>query len=461
MGQTEIIQDSRTILHIINTNEIQQTINAIENNAKILQIDLDPIIKKELEAVRAKLSIIQPKGPPRSKRGLANFIGSAQKWLFGTMDDEDRQTIAEHLRTLEENTDNSIGNLNKQISINSNLNESINHLKDIIESDRNEIIRSQTELTENAKHIITQQMKTDILLRIRIIEEKLNQIVDNIALVKHGLIHPSMLTATEIEDTQLDFYRLKNVKTGLITYDNHTLVLAVKIPNKYKLINYKLITALPTKDQLQVIIEDQLFLEINKTNYEYNNSIQYEKDLKIIKNCIHYKNCKLRENNVMEIKKIDENTVICKNMENVSISNHCDDRKIKLQGHFLININNCTIEILDEKYGNINKKFEERFFYYEDVKYNFTKELDFKDISLKNIVNLDHIKNLKFHKNVQYITDSAIIVTSVIIIVLILTLGRRNRKIKITAENKTFDKIQGNFNLNEGVVTYLGKYPSL
>lgn len=371
MGQTEIIQNARTILHIINTNEIQETINAIDDNAKILLLNLDPIIKKELEAIRAKLSIIQPKGPHRARRGLANIIGSAQKWLFGTMDDEDRQTITEHLKTLEENTDNSIGNLNKQISINSNLSESINHLKDIIESDRNKISQAHAELTESAKHIITQQLKTDILLKIKIIEEKLNQILDNIALVKHGLMHPSMLTATEIEDTQLDFYKLKNVKTGLITYNNHTLVLAVKIPNEYKLINYKLITALPTKNQLQVIIEDQLFLEINSTNFEFSNAIQYVKDLKIIKNCIYYKNCKLTEYNVMEIKEIDENTIICKNMKNVSISNNCDDRKIELQGHFLININNCTIEILGEKYGNTNKKFEERFFYYENVKYNF------------------------------------------------------------------------------------------
>lgn len=458
MGQTEVIQDFKTILHIINTDEIRQTIDAIENNTRTLQINLDPLVNRELGAIKAKLSVIEPRGPSRSRRGLINFIGSAQKWLFGTMDDEDRQDIIEHLKNVEMNIDNSIGNLNKQIAINSNFNESIKHLKDIVESDRNEIGRAYSEVTGNIQHILLQQLKTDQLLKIRMLEEKLNQILDNVALVKHGLVHPSMLTAQEIEDTRLDFYRLKNVKTGLITHNNQTLVLAIKIPNNYKLVNLKLITALPTEDKLEAIIEDQLTIEINGTNYEYNNAIQDEKNLKNVKNCILYKNCKLKENTVMEIKHIDESTILCKNTKNVEIKNNCDDRKISLKGHYLLTINNCTIEILEQKYGNKNVKFQERFFYDERDIYNFTKEISFKDIMLNSVTNLDYIKKLNYHKNVQYIAGSTIIVTAIVIAIVIVLKGQRNKKMKISVKN---DKIQENFKLNEGEVTYLGRYPIL
>lgn len=462
MGQTEIIQDAKIILHIINTNEIRQTIEAIEDSTKNSQIHQDPTITTQIRTIKAKLSAIEPKGHSRFKRGLANFIGTAQKWLFGTMDEEDRQDIANHLKTVEENIDNSVGNLNKQIAINSNFNESINHLKNIIELDRNEITRAHKEIVGTEKRLIIQQLKTDQLLKIRILEEKLNHIIDSIALAKHGLVHPSMLTADEIEETQLDFYRLKNIKTGLLKYDNHTLILAIKIPNRYKLVDYKLITAIPNKNKLEVIIDDQLILEINKTKYEYNKLIQYEKDLKIVKNCIESRNCNLKENIVTEIKRIDENTIICKNVKDIVIENYCDDRKIKLEEHCLININNCSIKILNETYENKNLQFVERFYYNEDTNYNFTKPIDFKEILLKSNTNLKYIKNLKYHKNVQYIAGSTIMIIA-IIIGISLKFGREHAKVKISIKDKETksEKIQENFDLKGGMVTYLGTYPSI
>lgn len=459
MGQTEIIQDTKTVIHIINTNELRQTISSIEDNIQRLHVGNDPTIKRELETIYAKITAIEPGKTFRQKRGLVNLIGTVQKWLFGTMDDNDRLEITDHMKIVEENNYNAINNLNKQIEINSHFNETITDLKNIIETDRKQLSQAYEELTANEKRIILQQLKTDQILKLKILEEKLDQILDSIALVKQGLVHPSMLTAVEIRETELDVYKLKNVKVGLLKYDQNRLILALKIPHSYKLVDYKLITAIPTENMMEVIINDQYMVEINGTKYKYDNKIQYKDELEPINNCITKNNCKLKENKVIEIKKLDDSTIICKNMQKVEIVNQCDDRKIKLNGNYLVTINNCTIEILNETFSNNNIEFTDRFFYTEDVTYNFTKQLNFEDIVIKNFANLEHIKLLRFHKNINYIANSTMLIIIVVIIISIIILTKKNKKLKLSIKNCNSeipkrDKIQENFQFNGGEVTY-------
>lgn len=77
MGTTEVIQDTKTILPTISLLELRQTVEAIENNIEKLDIKNDLIITKELENIHAKLIAIEPSN--RSKRGLFNIVGSAEK----------------------------------------------------------------------------------------------------------------------------------------------------------------------------------------------------------------------------------------------------------------------------------------------------------------------------------------------------------------------------------------------
>lgn len=452
MGQTEIIKDTQTILHIINIQDLSQTLDSIRDSVKNLQTGDDRTIRKTIENIQAKISAVEPE-KTRQKRGLINIVGTAQKWLFGTMDENDRQEIIKHLNTIEENDSNAIFNLNKQIKINSHFNDSIFDLKNIIETDRKQLAQTYKELSINEKRIIKQQLKTDQILKLRILEDKVNQIIDTIAQIKLGMVHPSILTATEITETKLDFYKLKNVRVGILKYDKNRLIIAMKIPNNYKLVDFKLITASPTETKHEVIIEDQYVIEINETMYKYDTKILYEKELIPINNCIVNRNCKLKENNAIEIKSLDDYTVLCKNMNNIELINNCDDRKVNLNGNYLIVLNNCSIQILNQTFSNKNVKFVDRYFYEENIKYNFTKTLNFEEIILKNFVNLENIKILKFHKNVSY---SAIIVFVLIFAIFIFILLRKNKSLKVSINNISKDtpKIQENFNLKGGEVTY-------
>lgn len=52
MGQTEIIQDTKTLLHIINTTELKHTVNVIQESILKLRIGTDITIRQQLNQVK-------------------------------------------------------------------------------------------------------------------------------------------------------------------------------------------------------------------------------------------------------------------------------------------------------------------------------------------------------------------------------------------------------------------------
>lgn len=127
MGEGEIVNQTQTILHIINLDHIMETLDEIKK-FEIVKQDLE--IRKECITLYSKIRSIIP-FKKRTKRGLINIVGTAQKWLFGTMDNNDREEIEEHLRTTDINTQNTVQEVNKQIRINTQLEE---NMKNIFES---------------------------------------------------------------------------------------------------------------------------------------------------------------------------------------------------------------------------------------------------------------------------------------------------------------------------------------
>lgn len=91
----EIVNETVTILHLIDPHEIYSVIVDIESYISNVRIINKGLILKEIQVLKSKLKSIIPLEQNRFKRGLANVVGSWQKWLFGTMDDEDRNIITE------------------------------------------------------------------------------------------------------------------------------------------------------------------------------------------------------------------------------------------------------------------------------------------------------------------------------------------------------------------------------
>ena len=143
----------------------------------------------------------------------------------------------------------------------------------------------------------------------------------------------------------------------------------------------------------------------------------------------------LKKINSQKLKKLVESTLICKNIKTEKIVNGCDDRNIKLDGNYLIIINNCTMHIFNESISNTNEMFIERFFYEEFENLNFTKELNFEEVVLEKIVNLTPIKLLKIHKNVQYVIGSTTIIFSLIVVLIFVNIVRKHKKLIISIKN--------------------------
>lgn len=443
----EIVNETVTILHLIDPHEIYSVIVDIESYISNVRIINKGLILKEIQVLKSKLKSIIPLEQNRFKRGLANVVGSWQKWLFGTMDDEDRNIITEHLNIVAQNSHSAISAINKQISINEHFSDSIKLLKSTILNDRNKTILAIKELQSQNEYIAKQFQFSDIMFKLKFIENRINQIQDNIASAKHNIFHPSILTSDEIETYKIDFYKLKLVKQGVMYYNNSILVFAIKIPTNFETTDVKLILPIPNTNFLEIEEEPQYIVKISNINYLYKEHTILQKLVRS-PNCVFHNNCKLKINIEQSVIYIDEETIIIKNAKNDSLIHNCNDRgKINVNGNNLILFYNCKIKILNNEYSN-RKFFAYDKFAYENDKtlYNFTKkhEINFNQLKVTQIDNIKMIEELKSHRNISYgINGTIVIIMIVTLTVIFIVVRKHNIRIKIqkNIQHKTVQEI--------------------
>lgn len=449
----EITNQTNTILHIIDPEEILNTITLIQTNIKHLQIENKDMIFKEIETIIAKIKSITPKEQRRFRRGLINVVGNVERWLFGTMDNEDREQIWNYLRISEENSHNAIDAINEQIKINKNFNESIETLKKTILDDREKILNTYNRIQNSISKIVKNQLFLDQMTKLRFIENKVNQIQDNVVSAKYNIIHPSILTLEELNEYEIDLHKLKLIKMGVLEYKNKFLIIAIKIPRNYVTVEQKLILPLPNDKHFEIDYENEYIIEINNKTFVYQNDVTVQQ-LKPSKHCILTKDCKLRHNNKTQIQIIDDETLIVKNAYKEKLKHNCDDREIVLNNNYLINFFNCQIYLLKEIFYNNKTIVQEKYFYPENnFNTSFKKTITFDDIVLNNFENIKEINELRFHKNISYVINISMIIMIICISVSITYFCNK-------MYNKTYNvkqvnyRIQENSYSNRGGVTY-------
>ena len=98
---TDIVKESGIILHIVNLHEIENILNQMKGNINLLKTKNKDLLQLELLNARNKLVRLIPK-QNRQRRGLINGLDSTSKWLFGIVDDEDRQNIQKCIFSIDE-----------------------------------------------------------------------------------------------------------------------------------------------------------------------------------------------------------------------------------------------------------------------------------------------------------------------------------------------------------------------
>lgn len=434
-GEVEIVNTTNTLLHIINIKEVENILSSIDENIQNLDIQSIQILRNEVDLIRSKLQTLMPK-EHRSKRGLINAGGKLYKWLFGTMDDDDRQEILEHLSITDENSHNSIDTLNRQIIINNSFNKSLAHLKDAVENDRKEIETSFAEIKKSNNEFIKRFFYLDQLAKLKTLEHKIDQIQDNIVSAKNNIIHPSILTTQEIIQFEIDFYKLKLLKVGIMTYSDESIIIAVIIPETYISTDLKMIVPIPNSNNFEIVSDDEYIVNINHMALKYQENVPLRK-LKKSKHCTFYNSCKFIYNNITAILSIDDESLIIKNALKETITQNCDDRKFNLTGNFLVVFNDCYITFDNETFSNKKFVFKEKYFYPDSKKINTPNiNTKFNKIVTEDFENIKEIKELKFHKKVSYGINLTLAIFVVIILILILYILKRNN-IKINIKEKT------------------------
>lgn len=439
-NEIEIPKDFQIILHIIDPEEILNLVNHIEKNLPYINEQNKQVIQHELESLRNKIHTIIPH---RHRRGLFNGIGTLTKWLFGTMDANDRTNIEKYLSTINMNNHNIIDNMNQQIKINDNLQESLNKIKNTIETDRQEILNKFTYFTQKEQEDQNNLIIIQLVMNLNRIKEKVEQIQQNIASARLNLLNPNILTNDEIQTYDIDFKKLSHIRLGVAKY-NKVIIFAIKIPLSYLILNKKLILPISNYENKKINENYKFCLENNNSFYEYNPERSF-KELSPLNSCILFNSCKLvnneKYNNIMNL---DDNLIIIENAIELKMNSSCDERRFILKGNFFINFHNCNIVINNELFTNKESKFIDKFVLPETNYTIFNQSLTFDEIVLKTQSNIKEIHELKYHKIINYSLGSFSII---LIVICILCLFCKQKRIQIT------NKIQENPHLKRGGVT--------
>ncbi|CAD7078512.1 unnamed protein product [Hermetia illucens] len=444
LDKTDIVSKTSIILHVINTTEILDLITDFRTNAENLDGQHKDLILTELRHLTNKVRTLIPQ-ETRHKRGLINLVGNTQKWLFGTMDAQDRQDIDDHLKTLDLNTHNLISTINQQVEINKNYCDTFKQLKEIVKRDREIILNRIHNLSMANNHFYDQMFK------IQIIKSRIEHIQDNIASTRYGLLHPGILTEEEIQKYEINLNELAYVKVGVAKSENNLLLFAIKIPKEYIAVQLKMVIPVPNDQNKEIDYPNEIVFNLNNSVYKYE-KLKYLNELSISKHCMYKQNCNLIKNLNTEILELDTETILIKNAKQLEIIQNCDSRKLILSGNQLLHFSNCQVKILDHYFSNIKEKSQDRFFYpTNQINQNFTDKLTLDDIILYNAENIHKIEELQVPRKITYGINIGFVFVIVFAIFGIFAYLKRNSKAcKVQVENQ----IQENSKRREGEVTY-------
>lgn len=209
-------------VHYVNLKSIQDEIEVTKsqlsildnkiremNNESLVDTGLNATVSQALQLIsntNMKLENLTPTKNLRPKRGLINAIGTASKWLFGTLDDSDRKAINRAISRLNKNNDHIEQQLKTQITVTTklinNYNKTINTLVQNQRIIKNFLTQTINDLNDRLTHLLTtisvQNALTQLLTNLTYINEFLDELENAIVFASWNLIHNSILSKNDL-----------------------------------------------------------------------------------------------------------------------------------------------------------------------------------------------------------------------------------------------------------------------
>lgn len=344
----------------------------------------------------------------RIKRGLFNFVGSANKFLFGTLDADDGEKIYKRIESLEKSNNKIIEANNIQISLSKQLTEAYNNTV-------SKLVKNQEILKTKINELITaekwnwssfQTTFGQIISNLRFTDEILNDIENAITFSKLGIIHPSIISIKKLEkifrvlskyhseSTLLkinfsDLYGLIRVRSYL---HEKKIVFALSIPIIYpKEYNYYKLVPIPTNENT-ILIPPHPYLVLSKEDHQYQHTpciklqdfylCQKEEEINSI-DCIvqilrnqNPSRCHFARVEIDRpvIEKVSSDTAIILTTKNITIQQNCNSEELeyaRVFGKHLVKIpSNCKLIYKSLEIGNYETKLKGQPIYLPDVLIN-------------------------------------------------------------------------------------------
>lgn len=234
IGTTYVTTDHNTAYYHINTTIIGKSIKNLETTLKTLKSTLNQttwskdyiatLFETNIETSQSRIDDLkkflkQFSMKKRTKRGILNFVGTVQKWLYGTLDAEDGARYDSYIQTLDEN----------QQTINKNLEDQAQVLRQVTKTFHDQFLtieNNQVLISQRIKNISANNQNLHTILTLNLILDNINMQSNKIRdLINHiqlginfaqsGVMHYTILQHNELNQI------LKNIpKNQQIPFDN-------------------------------------------------------------------------------------------------------------------------------------------------------------------------------------------------------------------------------------------------
>lgn len=475
--ESKIIQSYHLHLHIVQLERFQSCLDAMRYTSRSL--DQNNSTKEFQEILNLRMqrileSFYRLKPFKRHRRGLFNPLGTVIKSITGNLDNNDIEDIQKILSETQEKTNNLISNNERQISINTELQNKINSVIEHVNVQQiqvlKEIMNLRNQINQQAS-LIFRQVFHKLLFNLDVLEKQLNDIFESVQMSRVGILPKAILSENE---TNFILEILENQDVDIITIDQiyeylevHTLhnkssiIFVTKIPiflpGKFR---YVLIENIPKNGKIVVL---NFKIAISGKNAIFGSKIdcqiteQYRicrrKDLtdlsddRCIANALQGSEaaCNFKESrNITEITQVDTHTIIIKNaVHPITVnSNTCDLGIRQITGTIMITFEKCSITVNNSHYNSeptidhhelslipmIGIKVQES---------TFTKEYDLQQLNTLHIINRNNVVQLQNHQRTfQHVSIGSFILLLSTLIILAVWFKQMSKRNKIYTENQ-------------------------
>lgn len=433
-GNGRVIEGSIKLVHITNTTNYEQALN---NTAALVQkINGKSILKPQLEHLikRIRLLINRLKGTSSRNKRSINWLGSAWKWIAGTPDATDWDSIVKSQNDI-------ISSNNQQYRINRKLMESTS-----------EIIQQHNKIVEQIHSNNDDKYEQVLFNKLNLLRNEISEIVLAEHLAKAGIVNSNLLDKDEVNRllSQIETLPYENIIQALVYAEpimvtkGDTLLYIISLPKTSSIVYDHILVRPTTKNQKRVHLQ---FKELLVNQAEHlgiktmcnkigNTTICREDQVEKLPktHCIStlmkglHAVCDYEYNKQEVIEEINNDTVFLDNFSGEVFQSNSSKH---LRGTFMIQYSNETIKINEKIY--ISKEIKSfqvlpNILQPIPAQKNIKLDVDYlHDLHLNNTLKLQHLQT----KHGISLTIDISIISVLLIISLLLVYKFRKEKSKL------------------------------